>query len=151
MASYKKWFYNIDYRSGGRHSSLVSSVLTILRPQVRIPYKLSMLFSISNWIVMWKGRNLTKNRPGLAHIFRKKTLITGIRFFGGKFRTWASPTHKRTHRRLKICLLFGDIRLLFVFKVWFIPRLCQQHFVVVATRNNLTRLPHPSPSKVCPT
>ena len=64
-----------NYDMDGRHSSMVTSMPTILRPQVRIPSTPSVLFSI--WLVeietaigigMRKGLKWTKKRPALAHI-----------------------------------------------------------------------------------
>ena len=54
----KRPLYQLSHNHilGGCHSSVVSSVPTILWTRVWIPSTLSMLFSICNWIVMWKGQ-----------------------------------------------------------------------------------------------
>ena len=64
------WFWSIKTFQywGGRHSSVVLSAPTILRPQVRIPSTPSMLFSICIEIVTKKDRKQNKKRLGLAHL-----------------------------------------------------------------------------------
>ena len=60
---------------GGRHSSVVSSAPTILRPWVRIPCTPFTLFSICIIeIAMRKITKINKKRPGLAH-FKKQPSI----------------------------------------------------------------------------
>ena len=63
---------------GGRHYPVVSSVPTILRPWVQIPSTPSTLFSICIEIVTRKERKINKKRPGLAHFFLKKVMLTPI-------------------------------------------------------------------------
>ena len=60
--------YIIKEKSGSRHSSIVLSAPTILRPRVWIPSRPSLLFSICIIeILIRKGRKLNKKRPELAH------------------------------------------------------------------------------------
>ena len=66
------------YKISGRHSSVVLSVPTILRPRVRIPSSPSMLFfNLYRWNCIWneKRTKINKKRPGLAHIWKR--LVTG--------------------------------------------------------------------------
>ena len=55
-----------------KHSSVVSSAPTILRPWVQILSTPSTLFSICIVIVTRKRTKINKKRPGLAHFFLKK-------------------------------------------------------------------------------
>ena len=65
----------------GRHSTVVSSLPTILRPRVRIPCTEFKLFSICIIeIVMRKGRKINKKRPGLANFFHEQSFDYVKRF-----------------------------------------------------------------------
>ena len=74
---------NLEFTSpllGGRHSSVVLSTPTTLRPRVCIPSTPSMFFSICNWFVMWKGRNKRK-RGWDWPIFLKTSPLFGIKTY----------------------------------------------------------------------
>ena len=61
----------------GRHSSVVSSAPTILRPQVRIPSTPSKLFSICIIEIVIETK-INKKRPGLAHLKKRLFCLQNI-------------------------------------------------------------------------
>ena len=63
----------LPLKKGGRHSSVVLSAPTILRPRVWIPSTPSTLFLyLYYWNCNEKITKINKKRPGLAHFFKKK-------------------------------------------------------------------------------
>ena len=80
---------------GSRHSSVVSSAPTILRPWVRIPSTPSMLFSIciTYWNCNEKRTKINKKRPGLAHL-KKSVMVVArkARKWFGMMMVWANVT-----------------------------------------------------------
>ena len=63
----------------GRHSSVVSSVPTILRRRVQIPSTPSMLFFNLYWNCNEKRKKINKKRPGLAQFIKEGT--KNVNFF----------------------------------------------------------------------
>ena len=65
-------------RLGGRHSSVVSSVPTILRPRVRIPSTPSMLFQFV-LLKLYRENNENKQKEaGIGPIFKNNSAILEI-------------------------------------------------------------------------
>ena len=104
---------------GGRHSSVVFSAPTILRPWDRIPSTPSMLFSICIIeIVQRKITKINKKRPGLVHIFKN------INYCSSGYQ-----------RRLCICIVcmcshLSLLVLLSLFLYTLFPTLCRNLFTI---------------------